>query len=286
MGLEPSLLKRALPICYSQASRTALYGPFSFLTNRGIFPMKKFLLTGVALAALSGSALAADLPARRGMPVKAPEPVVYAYNWSGFYIGAHGGGGWSEKCFTFINSDDGCHNGDGFLGGGQIGFNYQANQFVFGVEFSGSWADISGDHAARLVPADTYRSEINSILMLTGRVGMTFDRMLLYVTGGGAWAHDKLEYVDAGVGTASAKKSRTGWTVGAWHRVRPGAELVDRRAIQLHRLRRQERHVLGRRRYELHRQGGSTGPPRDGAAQLPLRRRPRLWPATDHRRSA
>jgi outer membrane immunogenic protein len=183
-----------------------------------MFPMKKFLLTGVALAALSGSALAADLPARRGMPVKAPEPVVYAYNWSGFYIGAHGGGGWSEKCFTFINSDDGCHNGDGFLGGGQIGFNYQANQFVFGVEFSGSWADITGDHKARLAPADTYRSEINSILMATGRVGLAFDRMLLYVTGGGAWAHDKFEYVDATglvTGTSTAKKSRTGWTVGA-----------------------------------------------------------------------
>jgi len=177
--------------------------------------MKKFLLTGVALAALGGSALAADLPARRGVPVKAPEPVVYAYNWSGFYIGAHGGGGWSDKCFTFAGVDDGCHDGNGFVAGGQLGFNYQAGQFVFGVEFSGSWADINGDHTSLQFAPDSLHSEINSILMLTGRVGMTFDRMLLYVTGGGAWAHDKLEYVDAGVGTASAKKSRTGWTVGA-----------------------------------------------------------------------
>ena len=180
--------------------------------------MKKFLLTGVALAALSGSALAADLPARRGVPVKAPEPVVYGYNWSGFYIGAHGGGGWSEKCFTFVAANDGCHDGDGFLAGGQVGFNYQASQFVFGVEFSGSWADITGDHRSLLAPADTYRSEINSILMLTGRVGLAFDRMLLYVTGGGAWAHDKFEYTDATglvTGTSTAKKSRTGWTVGA-----------------------------------------------------------------------
>ena len=97
--------------------------------------MKKFLLTSVALAALaSSSALAADLPARRGMPVKAPEPVSYGYNWSGFYIGAHGGGGWSDRCFSFLGVADGCHDADGWVGGGQIGFNMQSGQFVFGVE--------------------------------------------------------------------------------------------------------------------------------------------------------
>lgn len=178
--------------------------------------MKKFLLTGVALAALaSGSALAADLPARRGMPVKAPEPVSYGYNWSGFYIGAHAGGGFGEKCFAFAGASDGCHDTDGWLGGGQVGFNMQSGQFVFGVEFSGSWADINGSHNALIVPADSYRSELNTLLLFTGRVGMTFDRMLLYVTGGGAWARDKFDYVAAGVGTASTKQNRAGWTVGA-----------------------------------------------------------------------
>jgi outer membrane immunogenic protein len=176
--------------------------------------MKKFLLTGVALAALaSSSALAADLPARRGMPVKAPEPVSYGYNWSGFYIGAHGGGGWSSKCFTFAGADEGCHDGDGWLGGGQVGFNMQTGQFVFGLEFSGSWADISGNHNALLTPGDTYGSEANTILLFTGRVGMTFDRMLLYVTGGGAWVRDEFTY-NSGV-VDSVKQNRTGWTVGA-----------------------------------------------------------------------
>jgi outer membrane immunogenic protein len=51
--------------------------------------------------------------------------------------------------------------------------------------------------------------------MLAGRVGMTWDRMLLYITGGGAWARDKFEYVAAGVGTASASDTRFGWTIGA-----------------------------------------------------------------------
>jgi outer membrane immunogenic protein len=177
--------------------------------------MKKFLLTGVALAALAcGPALAADLPARRGMPVKAPEPVSYGYNWSGFYIGAHAGGGWSDKCFTFAGTSDGCHDGDGWLGGGQVGFNMQSGQFVFGVEFSGSWADIGGSHAGPLAPGGTYTSDVNTILLLTGRVGMTFDRLLLYVNGGGAWARDEFSYVVPGI-SSTTKQNRTGWTVGA-----------------------------------------------------------------------
>jgi outer membrane immunogenic protein len=177
--------------------------------------MKKFLLTGVALAALAcGPALAADLPARRAMPVKAPEPVSYGYNWSGFYIGAHAGGGWSEKCFAFAGATDGCHDADGWLAGGQVGFNVQQGQFVFGLEFSGSWADINGSHNALQNPADTYNTDLNTILLFTGRVGMTFDRLLIYVTGGGAWVRDKFEYASGGV-VDSVKQNRTGWTVGA-----------------------------------------------------------------------
>jgi outer membrane immunogenic protein len=179
--------------------------------------MKKHLLCGVALVALTASsAMAADLPARtRAVPPPAAPPVAYAYNWSGFYIGAHGGGGWSEKCFTFGGFNDGCHEGDGWLGGGQLGFNWQTGNVVFGVEFSGSAADIAGSHAALLIPTDTYHSEVSAILMLTGRVGFTFDRLLAYVTGGGAWVRDRFEYVAAGIGTASSKDDRFGWTVGA-----------------------------------------------------------------------
>jgi outer membrane immunogenic protein len=179
--------------------------------------MKKFLLTGVAFAALAcGSALAADMPARLGAPVKAPEMMMAGYNWSGFYVGAHAGGGWSEKCFRFVGASDGCHDGDGGLAGGQVGFNMQSGQFVFGIEFSGSWANIAGSHNAVLVPADSYGSEAKALMMLTGRVGMTFDRMLLYVTGGGAWARDEFRYTDAApLATSVTKQNRSGWTVGA-----------------------------------------------------------------------
>jgi len=173
--------------------------------------MKRFVLASAIAALIAVPALAADMPVK----APAPGPVSYGYNWSGFYIGAHGGGGWSEKCFVDnVAGADGCHDGDGWLGGGQIGFNVQSGQFVFGVEFSGSWADIGGSHTGLLAPNGTYTSDVNTILMLTGRVGMTFDRMLLYVTGGGALARHEFEYASGGF-VDSVKQNRTGWTVGA-----------------------------------------------------------------------
>ena len=60
--------------------------------------MKKLLLSAIALAALTGSAMAAD------MAVKAAPPpmVVPVYNWTGFYIGANGGWGQSHNCWDFV----------------------------------------------------------------------------------------------------------------------------------------------------------------------------------------
>jgi outer membrane immunogenic protein len=173
------------------------------------------IATVIALAATP--ATAADMR----MPVKAPPapPLVAAYNWTGFYIGGHAGGGFGEKCFTFEGDDRGCHDTDGFVGGGQIGFNVQSNQFVFGVEFSGSWADLSGSHTApvfSIFGTHSLHSDVSTILLLTGRVGLAFDRALLYVSGGGAWVRDKFEVVTVPFGsTASTKQNRTGWTVGA-----------------------------------------------------------------------
>jgi outer membrane immunogenic protein len=178
--------------------------------------MKRSLCCGVALVALAaGSALAADLPARtRAAPPPAAPPVAYAYNWSGFYIGAHGGGGWSDKCFAFGGFDDGCHKGDGWLAGGQLGFNWQTGNVVFGVEVSGSFADISGSNPAILDPTDTYHARVDSVFLATGRLGWSWDRVLAYVSAGGAWVRDRFEYVDAGFGSSTARETRWGWTVG------------------------------------------------------------------------
>ena len=119
--------------------------------------MKKILLTSVALAALGNvSALAADLPRKAPM---APQPVAYVHNWTGFYIGGHVGYGWSERCLTVDGFGEvGCNDGSGILGGGQAGFNFQTGNFVFGVEFSGSIADLNGDNTSGNLPGGWYYS--------------------------------------------------------------------------------------------------------------------------------
>jgi outer membrane immunogenic protein len=143
--------------------------------------MKKLLFAGFAALAFisAGSANAADLPVRQAY--KAPPPVVApAYNWSGFYIGGHFGGGWARSawdersdfdsgfgdiCFdlTFCifeelsyapgsafgqNGFVGSHNAIGPLGGFQAGFNWQpsGSHWVFGIEGQFSFADLKGDH--------------------------------------------------------------------------------------------------------------------------------------------
>ena len=151
------------------------------------------------------------------VPVKAPPPApVYAYNWTGFYIGGHIGGAWSDRCFSGTNFvGEACNDTSGWLGGGQIGFNIQTGQFVFGVEFSGSWSDIGGGNTSGTLPAGlSFSSDGKTLLLLTGRVGYAFDRALIYVTGGGAWARNSVELTN-GVVTTNIDFDRQGWTIGA-----------------------------------------------------------------------
>src|SRR5947207_239651 len=102
------------------------------------------LLIGLASAtALNGAAMAADM----ARPVyKAPPAGVLpvAYDWTGFYVGGHVGYGWAEKDWRDAFGLNLSNRASGFLGGGQVGFNYQINQFVLGVEGDFSWRGING----------------------------------------------------------------------------------------------------------------------------------------------
>jgi outer membrane immunogenic protein len=171
--------------------------------------MKKFLLATVAIAALGSSASAADLAARPY--TKAPPMVAAAYNWSGFYVGAMGGYGWSDR--VRINGIDvtGADLSGGFAGG-TIGFNYQApgSMFVFGVEADGAWADISHSETAAGL---TGTARINSFGSVTGRLGVAVNSVLLYGKGGYAWANNEFSATN-GLLTLSDSKFHNGWTVG------------------------------------------------------------------------
>ena len=119
--------------------------------------MKKIWLSGMALLAVSmaAPASAADLAAKPY--VKAPPPVIAPiYDWTGFYIGANGGWGQSHGCVDFVTPAGtvagGCADRSGGLAGGQIGYRWQTNQFVLGLEAQGDWADIKNTRVSLIDP--------------------------------------------------------------------------------------------------------------------------------------
>jgi outer membrane immunogenic protein len=165
--------------------------------------MRKILgLVGATLL-FAGPALAADL----GKPpvYKAPPPLPI-FSWTGFYLGAHGGYGWSNSQGLDLK---------GGFGGGQIGYNYQINNFVFGIEGDGAGGDISqtvNDIVIGVPFSGTF--SFNALASLRGRLGVTYNNVLFYGTGGAGWGHGKLS-VDVPGLTVSDSQWHTGWTAGA-----------------------------------------------------------------------
>ena len=186
--------------------------------------MKKLLLASVGLLALSiAPALAADLPAR--VYTKAPPPVAPIYNWAGFYIGLNGGGASSHNCWD-LNAvggvgpipsvAEGCHDATGALAGGQIGYRWQATNWVFGLEAQGDWADLKGSNAsapAAFAPV-VNQTKIDAIGLFTGQVGYAWNNVLWYVKGGAAVTDNKYTGFLAGVTFDSASETRWGGAVG------------------------------------------------------------------------
>jgi hypothetical protein len=148
---------------YDCGGRDSIYRFRSEATELGKNTMKKFLLGAVGLVALgmAAPASAADLAARPY--TKAPPPMISPiYDWTGFYIGANGGWGESRNCWGIVPVagaviPDGCSDRSGGLIGGQIGYRWQANQFVFGLEAQGDWADLHGSRVSIFNPAFTLR---------------------------------------------------------------------------------------------------------------------------------
>jgi outer membrane immunogenic protein len=165
--------------------------------------MKKVLLAGAALGVLATSAAAADLGARAPTAyTKAPALVSPLTNWSGFYVGVMGGYGWSN--------DSGGNNFKGGFGGGTLGYNWQAGQFVFGLE---------GDVAAASIKASgtsdgvSVTDTIRALGSATGRLGYAVDSVLLYAKGGYAFANNRVNALSGGA-SFTESKTHSGWTVG------------------------------------------------------------------------
>jgi outer membrane immunogenic protein len=179
------------------------------------------LLAIVAGVAFAHGAVAADLGGAPRRPIH-EETIPYgpAFSWTGLYIGANIGYGWSDAEWGDAISGISAHNGsNGWLGGGQIGYNFQVRQLVFGVEadLSSGWLDGS---TACPVGGLSCEHSYNWLASLRGRVGVAVNdnRTLLYATGGAAWANvdyaakDPVTGVSVGTGFSN---THTGWVAGA-----------------------------------------------------------------------
>ncbi|MCZ7658264.1 MAG: outer membrane beta-barrel protein, partial [Xanthobacteraceae bacterium] len=174
------------------------------------------LAAGALAVLLAGKpAMAADIARPAPAPVPPVTTPVSAYNWTGFYLGVHAGYGWADKGWTdTIVPFSISHDADGFLAGGQVGFNYQINNIVLGIEGDLSWADINGGAASPRLGGETFDTRIDWMGTLTGRIGFALDNWLIYGKGGFAWVNEDLGYAVPGFAAASGS-TRTGWTVGA-----------------------------------------------------------------------
>ena len=197
--------------------------------------LKRALFTTTALAALTASAIAADLPSRRAPP---PIVAVPVFTWTGFYIGGNAGYAFSTQRPAATNGISAVTVGnvaagfrppfvaldqDGFTGGGQIGYNYQIGGLVIGLEADAAYTDLTARRGV-VTPApgglNTFRQDLNFLGTVRGRVGYAFDRVLVYGTGGFAYGDvDSRATFFSPAGAAQFIGGRagiqTGWAAGA-----------------------------------------------------------------------
>ena len=154
-------------------------------------------------ALAGGTAGAADLQPRY-QPV--PRAAIYSpiYNWTGFYLGINGGGGWGRSQWDGVGRFD----VSGGLIGGTIGYNWQFGQAVVGIEGDIGWSGISGSTTV-LCPAGC-ETRNHWLATVRGRVGYSFDRFLPYLTAGLAFGD-----INATTpGFPGGSITTAGWTVG------------------------------------------------------------------------
>lgn len=192
--------------------------------------MRKTLTVIAALAIMPvATASAAD------MALKAPPVPYVGYNWTGFYVGADGGGGWASSQSTVLtqpNSHSGFPPGfvanpinlDGPLGGFYGGANYQIQQFVLGIDGDYTWTDLTGSgQDVSPVPGNGaiayHNDKMDWLATVTGRVGFADNNWLFY--GKGGWASGGFKssnQTTSATGTLSSTSSGTsdgdGWTLG------------------------------------------------------------------------
>ena len=191
--------------------------------------IKRYLMTSVSCLALTGAASAADM--RAPLPVKAPAPVVVTQIWAGPYIGINGGAVWhrmeldSTGFFGSFGSFSTRKTGGTF--GGQVGYNWQSQNFVYGLEADINWVGGKGSDQHRanngIGQPISYTTKLSWLATLRARGGVTFGPTLLFLTGGLAVGGVKNDWtlpttflcIGGAAGCpVSDHSTRVGWTAG------------------------------------------------------------------------
>lgn len=177
--------------------------------------MKRFPLLACVIAltgAVATPALAADVPA----PIyKGPAPVYQApaFSWTGFYLGINGGYGFGKSNWS-STATSGSIDPQGALIGATLGYNWQIGSWVLGAEADADATWISGDTTggtglcAGGIGCDSHNTWLGTA---RARIGYAWDKVMPYITGGGAFGNVKMSPNTGG----SESDTRFGWTGGA-----------------------------------------------------------------------
>jgi outer membrane immunogenic protein len=193
------------------------------VTNRTLM-RRHATTTAAARGAPAAATMTAATSAPAPPPVYAPAPV---YNWTGFYVGGNLGFGWNHGSFSdpLGNTLTPTTSGQ-FLGGGQVGLNYQFwSGVLIGAGADFDWlpnTDISSTALLVNPPGvptgSTASVTVNnrSLTTITGRLGYAWDRVLLYGKGGGAWvgSNNPTMTINGGPVAVSTSYGNSGWTAG------------------------------------------------------------------------
>ena len=182
--------------------------------------MKKlglYLAAGLAGLVVASAAQSADLP----KSVLKAAPAARAGDWTGFYIGVQGGGGWGHARQTDSwPLDTGWYNQSGALAGVTWGYNWQVGNTVVGFESDAAWSNIRGSIDGINSPCGGTNPHCEAQLQAFGttrlRLGYAYGRWLPFVAGGMAWGrvHGKEGDTAAGGFFGSGAEFHYGWTVG------------------------------------------------------------------------
>lgn len=183
--------------------------------------MKKLLLAGISAAAVTiGIAQAADL----GYPA----PARAAFSWSGCSLGGRAGSAsghatWQDPLpdgaidATSTGRQTANTDMSGASYGGQLGCDWQpeAGNLVLGLRGALSSSTLAGTNMDQFNSTWTLRDKTDWFASLTGRLGWSVDRALLYGRGGVAWAHNRFEIENTGILDGTPHATPVGWVIGA-----------------------------------------------------------------------